>query len=134
VGKERNWHWDWQKRAILVLRREFWVQGAAIGLKESLAVEEQSNRAIIQEADVHVGLEGAGLDIDSEASEFGGDGLIEWHGGFGAGCIDEAWASAFAAVTVEGELADEEHAAGDIGESEVHFSFGIFEDAESGNF
>ena len=101
------------------------------GLEEFSAVEEDGDGAVVDEGDFHVGSEAAGLGGDVVAFDFGDEAFVERVGEFWRGCVDEAGAFPFAGVSQECELADDEHAPSRIGDREVHFAIGVFEDAES---
>lgn len=100
----------------------------------SFRVEQEGDGAGVGVGDVHVGGEGAGLDGEVEGAEEVGGGFVEFAGEVGRRGGGEAWSSAFAAVAVEGELADEQDVSVGVEEGEVHFAVGVGEDAEVGDF
>lgn len=98
-------------------------------------VESDGDRAVVGEGNFHVGCEYAGFDgLGGEAFEFGHDGLVEGVSFFGWRGIVEGGAVALASAGNEGELADGEDVAVDVGESGVHASFVVFEDTHASDF
>lgn len=49
------------------------------------------------------------------------------------GSFDKAWSSTLAHVTVKSELGDGQHGPADVGRGQVHLSFRVLEDSESGD-
>ena len=81
-----------------------------------------------------MGGEDAGFYGEAQGLEELGGFFVEVLGEVGWGGGVEAWASAFAAVAVEGELGDEQDVAVGFEEGEVHFALVVGEDAEVGDF
>lgn len=98
------------------------------------AIEDDGDGSIIEDGDLHIGLKDAGFDVDTETSHGIAKEFVEGFGEIGWCGVDEAWATSFGAIGVEGELADSEHGSVGVLEGEVHFSIWIGEDAKAGNF
>lgn len=107
-----------------------------VGLLAVLGVDEDGDGAVVDEGDLHVGAELSGLYLSAEElGEAADEALVHGHGDVGLGGTDVAGAVAFLGAGHEGELADEEDAAaGDFGDGEVHDAVGIVEDAEGDDF
>ena len=80
--------------------------------------------------DLHVRAEDAALRRQALFGEQVEKALVEVLGNWGRGGLDEAGAAAFAAVAVQGELRDGEHAAADVENRAVHLALVVGEDAQ----
>jgi hypothetical protein len=98
------------------------------------AIQQQRHRAVVQQSDVHMSLKGACFDRQGLTSQISGYTLIQRVRFLRPSGFNETRTSAFAAVTVQRELADEQNGAADIRQSQIHLPVGIFEDPESGDF
>ena len=80
--------------------------------------------------DLHVSAEDAALGRQALFGEQVEKALVEALGNRGRGGLDEAGATALAAVAVQGELRDGEHATADVEHRAVHFALVIGEYAQ----
>ncbi len=96
--------------------------------------EQQGYRTVVGEGHEHVRLELTSFHGYSVFRDFLAEQLIEFFCDFRRSRLDEAGATAFATITVEGELADDEHLAPDVEERAIHLSFLVGKNAKMGAF
>lgn len=82
--------------------------------------------------DLHICAEDTALGFEALCGEDCEEVLVEGFGFFGRGGSSEAGAAALAAIAVEGELRDAEHAAADVEERAVHLALVVGKDAQVG--
>lgn len=70
-------------------------------------IDNDGDRAIVEEFDLHVGLEDAGLNRDFEFFEFFAKKFVKLVGGFRVGGVGETRPATTMHVGVEGKLADD---------------------------
>lgn len=105
------------------------------GLLAGFGVEPDGDWAVVDEGDLHVCAEDAGGDGEVGFCGEGGAELVaEWGGGIWSGGADEGWAVSFFYGGEEGELGDDEEAAGDVSDGAVHEAGVVGEDAEPCDF
>ena len=97
---------------------------------EIVGVEDDSDRAVIDEVYVHHGAELSGGDLHTMLPEFGVENIIELFAEFGPGGFDETGATPFATVGVKGELGDGQDVANRVEDGAVHFAVVVIEYAE----
>ncbi len=91
------------------------------GLLAGFGVEPDGDWAVVDEGDLHVSAEDACGDGEVGCGGEGGAELVaERGGGIWAGGADEGRAVSFFDGGEEGELGDDEEAAGDVGDRAVH--------------
>lgn len=105
------------------------------GLFSKVGVDDEGDRAVVDEGDGHHGAEAAAGDGTAE----GGGGefekfFVEGNRNFGARGVVEGGARAFARAGDERELADDEKTAGGVAHGEVHLALGVGENAECADF
>lgn len=89
---------------------------------------------MVVDFDLHVSAEDAGGDgIDAEVAEGLSEVIAERRSVVGFAGAGEAWSATFAGVGEEGELADDQHAAGDVEQGAIELAFVVVEDAEIGD-
>src|SRR5580704_5172682 len=94
-------------------------------------VENERDRAVIDEFDDHVLLKSTCFDLDPLPLHFGNESAVELDRPFGPCSLDKARAPALAAIPQQRELANDEHAAADIEHRAVHFGLVVWKDAET---
>lgn len=97
-------------------------------------IEDEGDGAIVLGVDLHVCGKGAGGDC---AAGVGGAEVIDkseilGHGDGGTGGAVVGGSGALAQFTEQGELADDEQVAGDVGDGQVHAPVGVFKAADAG--
>lgn len=98
------------------------------------AVDDDGDRALIGEGDVHVGAELAGGDFDAELAGFFDKLVDHFCRGGGFHGADETGAASFSGVAVECELGDDEESSLNVEEGEVHLVVLVGEDAQVDGF
>ena len=78
---------------------------------QSVCVQDDGHRAVVDEVYVHHGAELSGGDLHTMLPEFGVENIIELFAEFGPGGFDETGAGRFATVGVHGDLRDGEDGA-----------------------
>ena len=102
------------------------------GLFACFGVEPDGDWAVVDEGDLHVCSEDAGGDGEvGRCGEGGAEFVAERGCGFRSGGADEGRAVSFSDGGEEGELTNNEEAAGDVGDGEVHEAGVVGEDAEA---
>src|SRR5713226_7589957 len=87
------------------------MQSAMVPLESFLRVEQQSNRAFVDDAQLHGGAEHALLDVDAAAAAESAEAVVERLGRFRRRRVDEGRPAPLARVAVQSELGDGEHRA-----------------------
>ena len=103
-------------------------------LKLPMAVEQQRDRTVVDQRDVHVQAKGARGHGKAPRTNALGEIPVKLFGKIGRRGMGEARAAALAAITQERELADNEHFPTDVGEREVHLPSVVLEDAQARDF
>lgn len=105
------------------------------GLLAIFGIDPDGDGAIVDEADLHIGTEFAGLDGDTcGLLELVDEGLVEGFGVFGSCGADEGRAVAFFDAGVEGELADDEELSIDAVDVGIDGSGLVCEESHAGDF
>lgn len=94
------------------------------------AIEQQSNRAVIDEFHLHHGAEDSGGDLETSAPDAGGEVKVKTLGLGRVGRLGKAGPAPGAAVAQEGELAHHEHRAAGLRHVAVHLALVVLEGAE----
>jgi hypothetical protein len=93
-------------------------------------LEQQGDRPVVHELDLHVRAEDAGGHVGPAGAERVGEGVHQRLGLLRPGRVDVGRSPSLARVAVERELADDEHRARHVGHRPVHDSLVIGEDAQ----
>jgi hypothetical protein len=102
--------------------------------EQFLRIEEDGDRAIVEEFDLHVLLEASGFAGKSGGADLTDEIFVEWAGNVRRSRRIKRRALAAADVPEDSELRYGEDAAADIGDAEVHLSVVIIENTEAGDF
>lgn len=105
----------------------------AIPLKHFSAVEQNRNRAVVDELDLHVGLKDSRGDVNTGPAQLIDHQLIELLPLPCPGGGDEGWPAAFAGIAQQCELADGEDRATGFGQVEVHLPVCVGENPQAAN-
>ncbi len=100
------------------------------GSKQLGAVEQESYGAVVLAGDLHVFAEGALLDAHAVGGYKSGYFFVKFLGQRRFGCGGEAGAASLSAVTVEGEIADEQNHAANVEHAAIHLAGLVGEDAQ----
>lgn len=97
-------------------------------------VQDDGHGAVVDELNLHVSAELAGLDSEPGVGE-GGEAGVEQGFADGERRAEDETGAALTGVAIEGEVTDSEDLAGgiELAQSEVHLSIGIIENAETGD-
>ena len=85
-------------------------------------VEQDGERAVVDQGDFHLCPELSGLDTVAGAAAFFDDVFIQCFCVGGVSCVCEAWTVAFAAVCIQCKLGYQEEFSPDIFQRQVGFS------------
>jgi hypothetical protein len=97
-------------------------------------INDDRNRSVIDELDLHVGAELAGLDwLAQVRGELADELLVERDGYLGLGGTDIGGAIPLSRAGEQGELADNQQIALHILDRKIHQALGIVEDAQTDN-
>src|SRR5262245_9396071 len=97
------------------------------------SAEQNTDRAVVDQRDVHVGLKAAGLDRQSTNSETGHEVLIARARGIWCGRRVECRSSALADIAEQRELRDDEYAAAGVDDRTIHASLLVGKHAHLAN-
>ena len=93
---------------------------APVGRSRVLGLQQDRHRPVVDQLDVHVGAEDAGLDRHALGAQRLDERLVDRLAVLGRRGVGEARPVALAGVGVERELRDGQHLAADVGERQVH--------------
>src|SRR5215467_3911872 len=91
----------------------------------TFAVDQNGHRAVVDQLDVHHGLEFACGNGELSRTQFSHDAFVELTGPIGRRRCVERGPPAFSNVAVESELRDDKHAAADVEYRSVHIATAI---------
>lgn len=94
--------------------------------------QEECHRAVVNEMHLHHRPENSGFHFWKLRAEFRDEVFVKRDGLFGTRGIHEIWAAAFAGVSIESELRDDEGGKRKVFRGEVHFPCVIREDSQLG--
>src|SRR5579862_4999057 len=85
-------------------------------------LDDDGDRAVVDQLDVHPRAEDAGLDGDPERAQRGAEVLVQWLGELGRRCAAEARPIPLLGIGEQGELADDEGLAAGVDERAVELA------------
>src|SRR5262249_55067330 len=103
-------------------------------LEGFVRIQEDRDRAVVDQLDLHVGLEAAGFAAHSSRANLFYEIFIELASLFGRRRGVERWPLALADVSVKGELRDRKNCATLIEDRAVHLAVFIFKDPQADDF
>lgn len=102
--------------------------------KQLPRVEQNGNRAFVNEADAHTRSEDSRFNCQSFSAHEVDDAVEQWLCFGSGGRIDKAWPSAFTGIAVQGELRHREYSPANLGKAEIHRAGIIIKYTQAGYF
>jgi hypothetical protein len=103
-------------------------------LKQLFAVQKERDRAVVYYKYLHFRLKNTGSDPDAVLLHAGNKLIIICLSNVGRSSIGKRWASAFAAISKERELRNNEHLTTRIMQAAIHFAISIFKRSQVDDF